>query len=179
MTATTRGRAIGSHQSPRMLNDEWLTPPSIISALGRFDLDPCAPIVRPWPTAAEHFTKEDDGLSRQWTGRVWLNPPYSSQAREWLARLADHGDGIALTFARTETKWFVDTIWRRADAVLFIAGRLHFHYVNGDRAPANAGAPSVLAAYGAPNAQRLCTAKIPGTYISLTADAPAGPPVSA
>jgi len=47
-----RRPGIGSHQSAAMMKDEWLTPPDIIKALGPFDLDPCAPIVRPWPTAA-------------------------------------------------------------------------------------------------------------------------------
>ncbi len=45
---------MGSHQSPRMKTDEWLTPPCILEALGPFDLDPCAVAgpFRPWPTAA-------------------------------------------------------------------------------------------------------------------------------
>lgn len=48
---------IGSHQSARMLNDEWLTPPNIIINLGPFDLDPCAPVIRPWNTAIKHCQK--------------------------------------------------------------------------------------------------------------------------
>lgn len=55
--------------------DEWLTPPEIIRALGEFDLDPCAPIVRPWDMAKAHYTELDNGLIRPWHGRVWLNPP--------------------------------------------------------------------------------------------------------
>lgn len=46
---------MSGHQSARMKNDEWLTPPEILRALGAFDLDPCAPVVRPWETAAQHF----------------------------------------------------------------------------------------------------------------------------
>ena len=52
---------MGGHQSARMKNDEWLTPPAIIEKLGTFDLDPCSPIKRPWSTASNHFTVEDDG----------------------------------------------------------------------------------------------------------------------
>ena len=48
-------------------NDEWLTPPAIIAALGPFDLDPCSPIHRPWDTAKRHFTRLDDGLSMPWS----------------------------------------------------------------------------------------------------------------
>ena len=50
--------------------------PEIVSALGPFDLDPCSPVNRPWPTAAQHFTVRDDGLAQAWHGRVWCNPPF-------------------------------------------------------------------------------------------------------
>lgn len=50
--------------------DEWLTPPEIIRALGSFDLDPCAPVKRPWEMAANHFTVLDNGLNKPWQGRV-------------------------------------------------------------------------------------------------------------
>jgi hypothetical protein len=58
-----------------------LTPRFVIDALGPFDLDPCPPKERPWDTARRHFTEADDGLSRPWKGRVWLNPPYGPQTR--------------------------------------------------------------------------------------------------
>jgi hypothetical protein len=93
--------SIGGHQSAAMLNDEWLTPPEILQALGPFDLDPCAPIKRPWPMAAEHYTVEDNGLAQPWVGRVWCNPPYGLETARWLNRMAQHGNGIALIFART------------------------------------------------------------------------------
>ncbi|HWP53591.1 MAG TPA: DNA N-6-adenine-methyltransferase [Pyrinomonadaceae bacterium] len=131
--------------------EEWLTPPEIIRALGRFDLDPCAPIIRPWPTADQHYTIADDGLKQQWTGRVWMNPPFGAKARVWLKKLADHGNGIALIAARTETRAFYESVWMRADAVLFLIGRPHFHHVNGERASANSGAPICLVAYGKQN----------------------------
>lgn len=57
--------------------DEWYTPKEIIDALGKFDLDPCAPINPLWKTATQMYNKNDDGLIQQWKGRVWLNPPYS------------------------------------------------------------------------------------------------------
>lgn len=147
--------SIGGHQSAAMLKDEWLTPPEIIKALGSFDLDPCAPINRPWDTANCHYTIGDNGLVQPWFGRVWCNPPYGLKAAKLLERLADHGNGIALIFARTETRMFFDHVWGRSDAVLFIEGRLHFHHVDGTRAKANGGAPSCLVAYGENNVNRL------------------------
>lgn len=158
---------MGSHQSARMINDEWLTPPEILRALGAFDLDPCAPIVRPWEMAHRHYTAQDDGLSLPWSGRVWCNPPYGLQAAKWLERMADHGNGIALIFARTETDMFFRWVWERAHAVLFLRGRLYFHRVDGTRAAANAGAPSCLVAYGSVNADVLEACVINGIVLRL------------
>lgn len=158
-------RAMGSHQSATGGVDEWLTPPSLIEALGPFDLDPCAPIHRPWPTAANHYTLEDDGLRQEWRGRVWLNPPYAHAAK-WLARLADHGHGTALIFARTETALWFNYVWPHATALLFLKGRLHFHYLDGRRAKANSGAPSVLVAYGERDADILRVSGIPGRCVA-------------
>lgn len=150
------------HTRDQKTKDEWLTPPELVEMLGPFDLDPCAPIVRPWNTAAQHYTIEDNGLLQPWSGRVWLNPPYGRALDRWLARLAAHGDGIALIFARTDTAVFQRLIFGRADAILFLSGRLHFHHVDGRRASANAGAPSCLAAFGNGAAERLCGAAIEG-----------------
>lgn len=130
-----------------MKNDEWLTPPEILAALGEFDLDPCAPVCRPWHTARRHYTKLEDGLSQEWTGRVWLNPPFGREAVKWLRKMADHRSGIALIAARTETEMFYECVWSRATAVLFLKGRPHFYFVTGMRAPFNSGAPICLIAY--------------------------------
>lgn len=147
--------SLSSHQSAKMKNDEWLTPPDILRALGMFDLDPCAPIARPWPTAKQHFTKLDDGLKQPRHGRVWLNPPFGNQAVHWLRKLVEHGNGIALVPARTETAAWFECVWGVADGVLFLRGRPHFYYVDGLRAPFNSGAPIALIAYGLGNARVL------------------------
>ena len=158
---------IGSHQSTRMKNDEWLTPPEIIKSLGGFDLDPCSPIIRPWDTAKNHFNINEDGFNKNWFGRVWLNPPYGSMTGKWLNKLVNHGNGIALIFARTETEMFIKYVWESADAILFIYGRLYFYYVDGTKAKANSGAPSCLIAYGKNNVEYLKNCNIPGKLINL------------
>ena len=159
--------AIGGHQGAAMIKDEWLTPPHILEALGPFDLDPCSPVCRTWSTASKHYTIRDNGLMQPWEGRVWLNPPYGSALGKWLNRLAGHGNGIALVFARTETAAFFSEVWPKAQGVLFIEGRLHFHHVDGSRARANSGAPSVLIAYGLENAESLRRCSISGRYLDL------------
>lgn len=150
---------------------DWLTPPELLQALGAFDMDPCASQHQPWRTAAHQFTIEDDGLAREWQGRVWCNPPYGPHAEKFLARMAAHGNGIALIFARTETRAFQEHCWRSADAMLFMAGRIKFRLPGGGVA-GPAGAPSVLIAYGAENAAALDSSGIAG-YVVRLQNAPA------
>lgn len=161
-------KGIGGHQRAyKGRTDEWLTPPGIVSSLGPFYLDPCSPINRPWSTAKHHFTVEDDGLSKEWSGRVWLNPPYGPETGKWLQKLAEHGDGIALIFARTETDMFHKWVWQKANSILFLRGRLHFYNVLGERSKFNAGGPSVLVAYGSNNAERLKESGIDGHFVKV------------
>ena len=150
-----------------MKKDEWLAPPALVQALGPFDLDPCSPIKRPWPTAAQHYTKKDDGLSLPWKGRVFCNPPYGKHTGLWLARCAEHGNAIALIFARTDTKVWIEQVWGKADAILFVFGRLFFHHVDGERGKANSGAPSALVAYGRDNVEILRRHGPPGRLCLL------------
>ena len=87
---------------------------------------------------------------------MWLNPPHATRP-QWLARLADHGDGgIALTPARPDARWFANHVWAKATALVFVYGRL--------RAPAPTGmtggrssatTATALIAYGDACAARL------------------------
>jgi hypothetical protein len=165
MIKNKNNRSMGSHQSAKMITDEWLTPPWLLNRLGEFDLDPCSPVNRPWPTAKCHFTIIDDGLLKKWNGRVWCNPPYGNKAAIWLSKCAEHGNAVALIFARTETKMFFNEVWKKADAVLFLNGRLFFHHPTGMQAKSNSGAPSVLVAYGSNNAKCLKNSGISGAFI--------------
>ncbi len=156
---------MGSHQSARMDEETWLTPPHVLLALGAFDLDPCAPAVRPWEMAARHYTRADNGLVQHWGGRVWLNPPYGLETIKWLRRLADHGNGIALIFARTETATWTEAVWPKASAVLFLAKRLTFCRLDGKPADYNGGGPSALIAYGADNVAALQRSGLEGVLV--------------
>lgn len=157
---------MGSHQSTRMQKDEWLTPPEIFGGLNTtFDLDPCSPCARPWPTARKHYTIVDDGLRQPWDGFVWLNPPYGKHTGVWLDRLAEHGNGIALIFARTETRMFFDHVWGRADSIPFIRKRIGFYHADGSSAANNSGAPSCLIAYGSKADRVLQESTIDGAYV--------------
>lgn len=112
--------------------DEWYTPSrvvdKVVEVLGSLDLDPCAEPAKEIP-ATSHFTKQDDGLSRVWTGAVYMNPPYGREILPWVEKLKKHheaGDvpaAIALLPARTDTEWFslLDGYPR-----CFVRGRLKF-----------------------------------------------------
>jgi len=61
-------------------SDEWWTPQWIIEAaratLGRIDLDPASTFDANKRTKAVTFyTREDNGLEKEWHGTVFLNPP--------------------------------------------------------------------------------------------------------
>jgi hypothetical protein len=146
--------------------DEWLTPPHIFEALQPFDIDTCAPVTPPWHIAPRSFTVNDDGLAQSWGGAfVWCNPPYGTKTKLWLAKMAEHRNGIALIFARTDTIMFQDYCFE-ADAILFIRGRLSFYDVDGVKG-GPAGAPSCLIAWGTEAVERLKNSGIRGKLVVL------------
>lgn len=148
-------------------NDEWYTPSWLFDALGvEFDLDPCSPGSPPSTVRAkQHLTKAENGLSAEWEGNVWLNPPFSSK-RLWYQRMLDHGRGIALIPAKTETH-DLQTYMQASDAMLFVRGRIYFE--RGSRPGANRKGQTttppfgiVLCAYGAEMADALVSSQILG-----------------
>lgn len=144
-----------AHTRNEFTSDSWITPKWLIEKLGPFDLDPCQCDPQPWLCADRGYTEH--GLMLPWEGFVWCNPPYGAAMKMWLNRLALHGNGIALVFARTETDAFFSHVWPYADSLLFLKGRLTFHYPDGSapRNGANSGGPSVLIAYGEEAGRRL------------------------
>lgn len=144
-----------NEQSYEGATNVWLTPPWLIDVIGPFELDPCAAMPRPFDLAEQNFTQFEDGLALPWDRDdghhpfVFCNPPYGPHTGKWLERMAKHDHGIALVFARTETKAMQDAL-RHAKAVFFFNKRITFLRGN---PPFNAGhtsggAPSCLLAYG-------------------------------
>lgn len=140
----------------------WLTPPHIIEALGPFDLDPCCPPNMPWRTAARMVCRPDDGLAVDWTGqRVWLNPPYGRQSVPFLRKMAEHRNGIALLFGRTDTSAWHEYVFPNCFSVMFMRGRIRFLTETGVEA-GTANAPSCLVAYTMQDHERLANSWIRG-----------------
>jgi hypothetical protein len=161
--------SLGSHQQTVGRSQSHITPKGIIDLLGgaaSFDLDPAASTPQPWPCARKSYTEADDGLSKKWFGRIWLNPPFDRyRVAEWIERLAEHGRGSCLLHARTEAQWFTPC-WRSASGILFFANRIHFYKPDGSRHPYNSGAPPLLVAFGAEDLQRLRESGIAGTLVT-------------
>lgn len=148
--------------------DTWLTPPELIwgspkdgySGLGPFDLDPCTPEEgMPWPTASQMLKPSDDGLATPWPedAFVYMNPPFGRGQDAWMKKMANHpGGGIALVFARTETRWFQTFVINHPNvsALVFQQGRLKFHRANGEVGNAPPAGPAWIA-YGDEGARRL------------------------
>jgi len=140
------GHEVGPHNE----NVEWYTPRSVFDALGvRFDLDPCSPGAdKCFVPALKHYTVEDDGLRQPWDGFVWCNPPYGKHTGDWLRRMRDHDNGIALVFARTGTGWFQEVAWS-CSSLVFVAKRIRFvSAASGSATGGGAGADSVLMGWG-------------------------------
>ena len=114
---------------------EWCTPAEIVNAvvevLGVIELDPCSNgHTHPNVPAKQHFTREDDGLAREWAGAVFMSPPYGSSLPFWTAKLLDEfeagrtTEAVALLQSRTDTAWFESL---REFPRCFLRGRLRFN----------------------------------------------------
>ena len=147
--------------------DEWYTPKFIIESLGEFDLDPCAPIKPLWETARTMYNKIDNGLEKEWQGRVWLNPPYSRPLIEqFLRKMAEHNNGIALLFNRLDSVMMQDVVLKNATAMKFLRKRIKFFRPDGTEG-GSPGCGSVLFSFGYENAKILEKNTLPGIFIKI------------
>ena len=119
---------MGTWEPCKGATDEWYTPPYIFRALGEgFDLDVAAPPDGPPHVPAERWLSEA-GLETEWSGFVWMNPPFGGRnaLTPWVLKLLAHRDGgIGLVPDRTSAPWF-RPIFERADAILFFRRKVHF-----------------------------------------------------
>ena len=79
--------------------------------------------------ARQYFVRADNGLSKQWCGTVYMNPPYGRLLPKFVRKLRTEFDAqrataaVALLPARTDTRWFKEL---RSAPVCFVEGRLRF-----------------------------------------------------
>ena len=108
----------------------WETPQDLFDKLNaefHFDLDVCA--LPENAKCEKYYTPEDDGLLQPWNGVCWCNPPYGRTIGKWVQKayetFAGGGTVVMLLPARTDTKWFHEYIYNKAE-IRFIKGRLKF-----------------------------------------------------
>ena len=135
------------------LRDEHYTPKWIFDALGvEFDLDVASPLDRSLShvPSKQAFTELDNGLEQEWSGNVWMNPPYS-QMTPWANKFREHGNGIAL-LPVSRSKWFWG-MWESADALCIAPHDLKFDRVN--EKPKTIAFATMFFAFGKDNAEAL------------------------
>lgn len=116
---------------------EWYTPPAFIEAarevMGAIDLDPAScHAANKFVKADVFYDQNDNGLTKEWSGRVWMNPPYASGSIDKFCdklRASYVSDSVSeacvLVNNATETGWFVG-LARVANAFCFVSPRIQF-----------------------------------------------------
>ena len=112
---------------------EWATPKDLFDELNakhKFDVDVAASssnhLCKEWFGLDHYLDSRRDGLTGQWEGHVWCNPPYGRVIKDWVLKAQQHHDLVVMLLpARTDTKWFHELVLPYAD-VQFIKGRLKF-----------------------------------------------------
>lgn len=136
------------------LSNDHYTPKQYIDAarlvMGSIDLDPASCAEANRIVGAERFyTAEDDGLQKDWSGRVWLNPPYGRNVGAFVGKFVDEYGagriecGIILVNAHcTDTDWF-QALW--GGLLCFTDHRINFY---GDDARSGSTHGSVFVYFG-------------------------------
>ena len=102
--------------------------------------------------APHFFTEDDDSLSKDWFGDVWLNPPFGNELPKFMKKCAEQikrkevRSIMVLIPARTDTKWFHEIVMPHAYLIYLIKGRFNFRVDNAVEG-ANAPFPSMLVLY--------------------------------
>lgn len=120
-------RYMGNRRADYRPNDEFYTPPEIFEKMNvRFDIDVAAPEGGvQWIPADKHFDKQLNGLNQRWSGKVWMNPPFS-QSKQWVTRFVEHKNGVALLPA-SKARWFQE-LWLEDVAMTLLPYDLKFIY---------------------------------------------------
>ena len=106
--------------------DLWSTPQDLYDDLNkefRFNLDPCSNGIN--AKCDKYYTENDDGLSQEWSGNVFMNPPYGREIGKWMKKACESKClVVCLVPSRTDTKWWHD--YAMKGDIRFIKGRLKF-----------------------------------------------------
>lgn len=108
---------------------EWSTPQDLFDKLNEefgFTLDVAS--THENAKTSRHYTQEEDGLKQSWDNEiVWCNPPYGRGLADWVKKASEQLGGVCVMLipSRTDTKWFHEYIYHKAE-IRFLKGRLKF-----------------------------------------------------
>lgn len=109
--------------------DLWYTPEDFFKKYDEnynFTLDVCATDEN--AKCENYFTEEIDGLSQDWKGVCWMNPPYGRTIKQWMKKAYESSlNGatvVCLVPSRTDTNWWHE--YAMKGEIEFIKGRLKF-----------------------------------------------------
>ena len=139
---------------------EWYTPKYIFEALNvEFDLDPCHPNIKNKTPAKKHYILPiNDGLKDPWFGNIWLNPPYGKALNDWMPKMAEHSNGIALIPVTVMPNRLTHIWLPTTTGLCFIKGRVPFVNQEGSQGVNPHG--SMLVAWGRHNYKSLINSKL-------------------
>lgn len=144
--AAVRRKLVGAHVGNNSGENEWYTPADYIepfrAMVGRIDLDPASTeVANEIVRAKRFFDAEADGLSKEWNGAVWMNPPYASGLIDkFVAKLLEEVEAGRTTSAcvlvnnATETRW-AQSMLTKCSAVCLLASRVKFWHPERESAP--------------------------------------------
>jgi len=128
-----------------LTSDDYYTPAWIFDKLKiTFDLDVAAPTGGCyWIPAKQHYDQQTNGLTSDWFGNVFMNPPFSS-SKPWVDKFVEHANGIAI-LSMSKSKAF-DRIWNDQNGIVVLPYDLK--YVDPRGGNGSIFMPSIIVAYG-------------------------------
>jgi phage N-6-adenine-methyltransferase len=140
-------------ESKKAGSNEWYTPAWLVEAatdvLGSIDLDPASNVGSPNVPASQHYTVADNGLSQEWKGRVFLNPPWSETGK-WITKALEELEALRMTEAVLvirglgfETRAYQALLEKAV--ICFLRGRVN--YLSGDGRDAVSPTQGTIVAY--------------------------------
>ena len=139
-------------EQQELTSDDYYTPKWIFDELKlSFDLDPASPPGGiPHIPVANYYTQKEDGLSQDWFGRIWMNPPFKG-VKPWVEKFVEHNNGVAL-LGVSKSKWF-QTLWNGPASIIWMPRDLKF--IDPKGSDGSIWMPCVMIALGDDNIEAL------------------------
>ena len=141
-------------------NDCLQTPEWVYKELGEICLDPCAGVGTEIAKTNWMLDKGEDGLTLDWYGFVYCNPPFS-QKELWAAKMVAHGNGILILPERGSAPWFgplavaAGSYWVMGKKINFVGG------------PSSNNLGSVMFLFGDDAKDRVLNSNLPGHLVEV------------